>query len=309
MDDLSDSIRYNSDNVEVFDNFDDNATGSCPRNILRENCPSRVMVISEDEMEAALRQMMDSNNPDSNNGLITKIWGSHAWDFGMSVCFGYPINPTEEQKETYLQFFKSLANVLPCGACRDSTNEFYLEENTKLDMSVMESRETLARWFYRLRNRVNKKLGVDYGVDFKEVCYKFESYRARCSKNEKGCIMPVNMKAMSYQKSEIKRAPIIDEKYSKAFISYANSLGLNGYQKILEETILLKTKRNSKKWMIRDLECVKTIKYMRKNGKLSLNNEGLPTEDELMLLAMLSSNLGSCELDEVLITLGNYNKS
>ena len=32
------------------------------------------------------------------NGLITKIWGPHFWETLHCVSFGYPLEPTEEQK-------------------------------------------------------------------------------------------------------------------------------------------------------------------------------------------------------------------
>jgi hypothetical protein len=284
----------NTDNVYGTQDTD----VACTQNILRSNCPTRIISITDEELLQAYKKMMDASDPDSNNGLITKIWGEHAWEFNTAVCFNYPINPTEEDKKMYMEYFKAFANVLPCSLCCVSTNQFYEEDATKLTMDVMKSRETLTRWWHAMRDRVNKKLGVDYGVTYEEMCYKYESYRATCSKNSKGCTMPANMKAMSYQKAEIKRAPIIDEKYSRAFVEYAKALGFNGYENLLNKTVA--SKRNSKNWMIRDIRCVKTIKYMRKNGKTSLNADGMPTEDELMLLSMLSSNLGTDELDEVL---------
>ena len=36
-----------------------------------------------------------------NNGLITKIWGEAGWTFNHAATFGYPLEPTEEQKIKY----------------------------------------------------------------------------------------------------------------------------------------------------------------------------------------------------------------
>jgi hypothetical protein len=47
--------------------------------------------------------MCNLNN--SNNGLITKIWGESAWIFGHSITFGYPINPSIEQRNNYKNYF------------------------------------------------------------------------------------------------------------------------------------------------------------------------------------------------------------
>ena len=47
-----------------------------------------------------------SNNSDnSNNGLITKIWGPDIWSALHSISFGYPINPSQDQKDKYKTFF------------------------------------------------------------------------------------------------------------------------------------------------------------------------------------------------------------
>ena len=42
---------------------------------------------------------MDINIEDNkNNGLITKIWGQAMWESLHCIAFGYPIEPTDEQK-------------------------------------------------------------------------------------------------------------------------------------------------------------------------------------------------------------------
>jgi hypothetical protein len=51
---------------------------------------------------------------DINNGLITKIWGPALWIGEHSISFGYPLNPTDEEKLAYKKHFESLADVLPC---------------------------------------------------------------------------------------------------------------------------------------------------------------------------------------------------
>ena len=45
------------------------------------------------------------NDPDINNGLITTIWGPHVWESFNAVAFGFPVNPTEQQKKEYLEHY------------------------------------------------------------------------------------------------------------------------------------------------------------------------------------------------------------
>ena len=254
--------------------------------------------IDPEELRLAPFKTNDPNDPDNENGLITSIWGPPEWESFHCKCFGYPIKPTEEQKVDYLNYFIALGNVLPCRFCRDSYKKFIKEGDTILDMSVMESRETLTKWGWRLHNAVNGKLETNYGETYEEMCYKFNSYRAKCTKLEKGCIMPLSLKAHSYQKADIHRAPIIDKKYSFALIDYSKKIGLENYEEFLNYYSSLV--RNSKEWSSRDCTARKIIKYMRKNGVSSLTEEKMPSVHEMTLISMLSSTLERSMLDTIL---------
>jgi hypothetical protein len=258
-----------------------------------------IFEITDDKLKDAVERSRDNTNPDSGNGLITKIWGSPAWDTFHSIQFGYPLKPSQEQMTEYKSFFNLFGKVLPCSFCRISYAEFISETgDVPLTDDVMKSRETLTRWGYDLHNRINKKLGVNYGDTYEEVCYKFESFRAKCTKTGKGCVMPLNLKSKSYQNADIKRAPIIDPSYSKKLIPHAKTLGLNNYEVILKKSIL--TKRNSEQWMIRDILCQKIFKYMRTNGVSALDEDGLPSVYEMILFSLLSSSLEEEKLDEII---------
>ena len=245
--------------------------------------------IDQNELKKAPFKTNNPDNPDSNNGLITSIWGPPEWESFHAKTFGYPIKPSNKQKITYLLYYILEGDVLPCASCRVSYNKFINEGDTLLDMAVMESRETLTKWGLRIHNAINKKLGVDYGDTYEELCYKYESYRARCTNTEKGCIMPLNLKAMSYQKADIHRAPIIDLKYCRALSNHAKTLNLNNYNAFVDYYSSLI--RNTDEWGKRDCTVRKVIKYMRKNGISSLDPNGLPSIYEMILISMMSSTL------------------
>ena len=224
----------------------------------KHNC----IKIDMEELMDAPRKTNDVSGEDSNNGLITTIWGPPSWEMFHSITFGYPIHPTDEQKNDYLNYFIYLGKVLPCIFCRRSYAKFISEGDTLLNMDVMKSRETLTKWGFRLHNAVNNKLGVDYGETYEELCYKYESYRAKCTKTDKGCFMPLDVKAKSYQKADIHRAPIIDIKYCLALQKHARMIGFKNYMKFVE--YYGRIKRNSLDWTLRDCAARKIIKYMRK---------------------------------------------
>lgn len=84
-------------------------------------------------------------------GINAELWGSQAWHFIHSVAITFPANPTETDKENYLQFFKSLENVLPCPFCA----EHYKENMAKIPPRFDNSKE-LFEWSVDMHNEVNK---------------------------------------------------------------------------------------------------------------------------------------------------------
>lgn len=247
-----------------------------------------------------------------NNGLITKIWGGPGWIFGHSITFGYPLNPTEEQKNAYKQYFISLGDVLPCRYCRESYKKFISVGNTELTNEVMKNRESLTRWFYRVHEAVNAKLGVDYGITYEDVMNKYESFRAKCGKPNRtkiGCIAPLDYKAFSFKKLYDTDAPIISLHIAIIFtrIAYIRKMDKK-YFAFIELAIYLDGNFSKLKkqecWRYRNIFCDKLIKHMRKNSIPSLEEDGIwkgmPTLDELKLIMFLSSNLNKFELSDTI---------
>ena len=56
----------------------------------------------------------------SNDGMVTNIWGPSLWHVLHTISFNYPVNPTSDDKKNYKQFILSLRDVLPCRACREN---------------------------------------------------------------------------------------------------------------------------------------------------------------------------------------------
>ena len=126
----------------------------------------------------------------SGNGFQTRIWGPALWFVLHIISFNFPVHPTEEQKLQYLMFFASLQHVLPCAACRASTQRFYLSGDTLLDMRVVQSRVALSKWLWRLHNRVNRRLHKPSRASFEKLGRSYESFRAVCDKNKHSCEAP-----------------------------------------------------------------------------------------------------------------------
>jgi len=251
---------------------------------------------------------MSTNNKDikldssKTNGLITKIWGPHFWEVLHCVSFGYPLNPTEENKRDYKNFYIAVKNVLPCKYCRESYSIFILEEErTKFKDSDFSNRDNLTKWVYKLHERVNEKIGINYGVTYEDVYNKYESFRAQCMPAQQSCNMPIYLKANSYKNADRKHTPIIEVEVMEKIKKYAEKRGVS-FDKNIHK--LLKLPRDSIEWVTRDNLCYKIIKKMRLDGIPCVEPEGeykgLPTVYELKLISLLSTNICCKELTEIL---------
>jgi hypothetical protein len=137
----------------------------------------------------------------SNDGMLTTVWGPGMWHYLHTMSFNYPVVPTRSEKLDYMKFVKSLVYVLPCGKCRKN-----LRKNFKLlplGMKNMESRDSFSRYIYELHEVVNKMLLKKSGLRFEDVRERYEHFRARCAiykpilkkrtlkKKESGCTEPL----------------------------------------------------------------------------------------------------------------------
>ena len=114
----------------------------------------------------------------SKDGMLTTVWGPSLWHSLHAISFNYPIKPTKEDKQHYLEFFKNLRWVLPCKYCRDN----YVKniKQIPLNMKTMKNRATFSRWLYDLHEEINKMLGKKSNLSFDDVRNRYEMFRSRC---------------------------------------------------------------------------------------------------------------------------------
>jgi hypothetical protein len=141
-----------------------------------------------------------SEDFNSNDGMLTSVWGPALWHTLHTISFNYPVKPTKEQQEQYYVFFISLKNVLPCKYCRDN----YVKNLEKLPLTLktLKNRETFSRWLYNMHELVNTNLGKKSNLTYDDVRNRYEHFRSRClvspkdavktkNKKEKGCTEPL----------------------------------------------------------------------------------------------------------------------
>lgn len=132
----------------------------------------------------------------SNNGMLTNVWGPSMWHSLHCISFNYPVYPTKDQKIKYLNFFKSLEHILPCKYCRINFKKNI--QKIPLNMKTMKNRHSLSLWLYYLHEEINRMLGKKSNLSYKDVKDRYEMFRSRCvekktkkkTKREKGCVKP-----------------------------------------------------------------------------------------------------------------------
>ena len=131
----------------------------------------------------------------SNDGMLTSVWGPVMWHMLHTISFNYPVNPTSVQINDYYKFLKKLPKILPCGTCRDNLVNNYKSLN--FGRHYFKNRHSLSKFVYILHETINKMLNKKSNLTYEDVRNKYELLRARCmdkksdepacKKNHKGC--------------------------------------------------------------------------------------------------------------------------
>jgi hypothetical protein len=140
----------------------------------------------------------------SNDGMLTTVWGPSVWHYLHTLSFNYPVKPTMQDKKHYRDYILLLEYVLPCGKCRKNLYKNF--KKLPLTMKQMESRATFSRYIYDLHEVVNKMLCKKSNLTYDDVKERYEHFRSRCTKSlnkikirktikkrkkEKGCTEPL----------------------------------------------------------------------------------------------------------------------
>ena len=142
-----------------------------------------------------IKRVFKQNEYNSNDGILTSVWGPSMWHSLHAISFNYPVSPTSQNKKEYRDFILNLQNVLPCGKCRENLKKNF--KTLPLTMDKMKNRETFSRYIYDLHEVVNTMLGKKSGLSYEDVRERYEHFRARCLsemapiKTENGRVEPL----------------------------------------------------------------------------------------------------------------------
>ena len=146
----------------------------------------------------SIQMVYSPDDYNSNDGMLTSVWGPSMWHYLHTMSFNYPVHPSNMDKKNYYKFIYSLRHVLPCGKCRINLRSNF--KKLPLKMYHMESRATFSKYIYDLHELINDMLGKQSNLTYEMVRDRYEHFRARCIRNikvlkpkkdEKGCVEPL----------------------------------------------------------------------------------------------------------------------
>ncbi len=252
---------------------------------------------------------MDNNK---DGGMITNIWGPPFWKSLFFVAFGYPLNPTIDDKNNYLNYFIFVGKVLPCHYCRDSYNKIITNGITNLDMHKMKNRESLTQWLYLVRNAVNYELKVDYNISYEDVKNIYNKYYADCDESDKleikkpeieikGCSAESHKKCMFKEIECVKNYKFISNDIASRLKPLAIKRGITE-----DECYILNSNNDNmdKVCQQRNKECDEIYNKIKTSEESSIESngqfKGMPTINELKLIVRMSSTLDNNQLLQIL---------
>jgi hypothetical protein len=141
-----------------------------------------------------VRSVYSQTDYESNDGMLTTVWGPSMWHTLHTMSFNYPVEPTADDKRKYRNYVLSLKYVLPCGKCRKNIRKNF--KKLPLTMKHMKNRATFSKYMYDLHEVVNTMLKKKSGLSYEDVRERYEHFRSRCTVKiepavEKGCVKPL----------------------------------------------------------------------------------------------------------------------
>ena len=175
--------------------------------------------------------------------MQTVKWGKAMWTPLHTITFNYPLNPIQEDKTKYKNYFTITGTILPCKYCRKSYNTYakYIPLDPFLD-----SREGIVYWLYVIHNLVNQKL---YKPLFTlcETIVIYEKMRAKCGnvrKNDvkyKSCAKKyyknVNKTIIDNHLNNTKKYRLIMKKYIKNLFNANDNPNKESLQKYFKDNL------------------------------------------------------------------------
>jgi len=119
----------------------------------------------------------------SNDGMLTTVWGPSLWHTLHVISFNYPVKPTKKNKRDHKRLIYCLRCTLPCGKCRKNFRKNL--KDLPLTEKDLKNRKSFSKWMFNMHELVNKMLNKKSGLTYEQVKERYEHFRSRCVVEEK----------------------------------------------------------------------------------------------------------------------------
>lgn len=165
-----------------------------------------------------------------NHNIKPYLWGPNFWSTIFDFTAVYPEHADSKLIESTRNYFISLKNLLPCESCRSSFQKFTSQTDTNIsDDEHFSSRNGLINFVYNLRNKVNSKIELEYGITHNYFKKKLNKMICTSSNNVDGYV------------NTLQEAPFIPKKLQDQVLTY---LKKNSTYKIDETIKIIKSSKN-----------------------------------------------------------------
>jgi len=212
--------------------------------------------------------VVEMNNTNNINNIKPCFWGKKYWGTMFSMAAVYPDNPDIEYIKSIRMYFVSLRNTLPCAGCRISYTNFTSQSDTNImNNEFFMTRDNFIGFLHTLRNKVNKKIGLEYNITKQYFKLKLD----------KMCCVDGN--DVDGYLNEMSEAPFIPQSFREIIHNYVhkNKSHINDYNSKYTSVLIEKNlnfikkpifninNKNFKLWYKRNAKCRELINKIYNN--------------------------------------------
>jgi len=151
---------------------------------LRKTISKRTNRSAVRPMITDIKHVYNEKDYNSNDGMLTSVWGPGMWHYLHTMSFNYPVYPCKNDKKYYRNFILSLRNVLPCGKFLMNLCKNLIK--LPLTMKHLANRSAFSKYVFDLHELVNTMLCKKSGLSYDAIRERYEHFRARCDISKKG---------------------------------------------------------------------------------------------------------------------------
>lgn len=202
------------------------------------------------------------------NNIKPCFWGKKYWGSLFSMTAVYPNNPSQEYIKSVRAFLLSWKETLPCSGCRESYTIFISQPDTNLmNNDYFKSRNNFIGFVYRLRNKVNNKIGLEYNISKEYFKMKLDKMCCTDGNEVDGYI------------NELSEAPFVQQSMRELISKYVlkNKSYVNDYNQkytpvlieknlnFIKKPIFNSNNKNFRLWVKRNIKCREIINKIYNN--------------------------------------------